>query len=136
MRLFDFVYYCIYRYVLKTPDRAASDTWPVLVVAFTPFLNVVFLYEAFALGLTGTLWPLPRKSVLIAAFIVLAALGFWHYSWKQNGVRVVRAYEKRGHPDKYVRLGSIIWWETLLLPFIFAGIFITLQKLTGWPPHP
>jgi hypothetical protein len=136
MRFFDWLYYCIYRYVLKTPDRAASDAWPCIFVAFTPCMHVMFAYETVALSITGVLWPLPRKPIFILIFALLLGGSFWHYVWKGNGVRVVNTYQKAGDPQRYTRLGRIICWETLLLPFIFAAIFILSQKLTAWPPHP
>jgi hypothetical protein len=63
-------------------------------------------------------------------------ISYWYYIGKENGAKVVHRYEKRGNEDKYARMGAIIFNETLLLPFIVAGVLILSQKLTGWPPPP
>ena len=61
---------------------------------------------------------------------------FWHYVWRGNGECVVRSYEERGELAKYARIGAFMWYETLLIPFVFSGILILSQKLIGWPLHP
>jgi hypothetical protein len=99
-------------------------------------MHVLFAYEAVVLSVTGALGPLPRKSIFLGILVASVAGSFWYYGWVGNGQRVVSTWEKLGEAEKYTQLGRIIWWETLLLPFIFAGVFITTQKLTGWPPHP
>jgi NADH:ubiquinone oxidoreductase subunit 6 (subunit J) len=136
MRFFDYIYYCVYRYVLKTPGRTYIDAWPNLFLALTLFLHAIFGYGFVGLMLTGSLWPLPSKLICGMALVVLMIMFYWYYNSKGNGSRVIRSYEKRDNPTKYARLGAIIVYEGFLLPFIVAGVLIVSQKLTGWPPHP
>jgi len=135
VRLFDYIYYCIYRYVLRTPDRAAIDAWPNIFIGFTFWVHIMFVYETVAMIMTGGLWHLPRTPVFIMLVILTMVALFWHYVWRGNGARVVHDYQKRGHAEKYARVGAFLWYESLLLPFAWGGIFILSQKLTGWPPH-
>jgi hypothetical protein len=136
MRFFDYAYYCIYRYVLKTPDKAAAGAWPGAFLGVTLLLHAAFAYELFALIVSGALWPIPNKLTCLAAMLLLVGLFYWYYDWRDNGVRVIRSFEKRGNPAKYARIGAVIWYEGLLFPFIVIGVLILSQKLTGWPPHP
>jgi hypothetical protein len=136
MKVLNFIYYCIYRYVLKTPDRVAVDAWPNIFVVFSLFVHAFFAYELVALIVSGGLWHLPSKPVFIAVLVLLLVASYWYYVWSGNGTRVVRCYEKRGNQEKYARMGALIWYETWLLPFMVIGVLILSQKLTGWPPHP
>jgi hypothetical protein len=76
------------------------------------------------------------RLVCVLVIVFLAAAFCWYYVWKENAVRVIGWFEKRGHEKKYARFGAIMLIETVLLPFIVGGILIISQKLTGWPPHP
>jgi hypothetical protein len=136
MRVLNFIYYCIYRYVSKTPALGNVDAWPNLFVVFTLFVHAFFAYELFALIVSGGLWHLPPKSIFIGTLVMLMAMSYWYYNSKENGAKVVRCYEERGNSAKYARIGAILWYETFLLPFIVIGVLILSQKLTGWPPHP
>ena len=96
----------------------------------------MFGYEVITLMISGALWPLPNKILFIVVVILSMALSYWYYGWKQNGERIVQSYEKQGNLVKYARIGALLWYEGLLLPFIVAAFLILSQKLTGWPPHP
>ena len=134
--MFDYIYYCIYQYVLKTLGRAAVDAAPHLFLVLTVFVHAFFAYELVALSVSGSLWSLPSKPVFIGVLVLLMIVSYCYYVSRGNGARVVRSYDKRGNQEKYARMGAAIWYETWLLPFIIAGILILSQKLTGWPPHP
>ncbi len=80
--------------------------------------------------------PTQGKVVVIGTLVFLMVTFYWYYSWKQNGVRVICSFEKRGNSASYARIGAFIWYESLLVLFIVAGALILCQKLTGWPPPP
>src|SRR5207253_1950604 len=128
-------YYCIYRYFVKTPDRAAADAWAIASLTWTLWIHGLMAYWIVELAVSWAL-PSPGKLVWGAAGVVLASMFYWYYAWKGNGSKVVHSFEKRGNEMHYARMGAIIWYESLLLIFIAVGLLIVSQKLTGWPPHP
>ncbi len=135
MKLLDYVYYCVYRYFSKAPDRAAADAWSIAVLTWTLWIHGLIAYWVVELAASWA-FPFPTKLIAGAAGIILAAIFYWYYAWKGNGARVVRSFEKCGCQAKYSRLGAALWWESLLILFIVVGLLILSQKLTGWPPHP
>lgn len=135
MRLLDYMYYCIYRYFSKTPDRAAADAWTIASLTWTLWIHGLMAYWVIELAVSWAL-PSPSKLMWAAAGIILAAMFYWHYIWKGNHERVIHSFEKRGDQTKYARVGAIMWWEGLLILFIVIGLVILSQKLTGWPPAP
>jgi hypothetical protein len=138
MKFFDYIYYCIYRYVLKTPDRKAADVWPHLFIAWTLWIHGLMAFWIFVLASEIQLPGVrnQRKLIGVGTFVILMLVFYWHYSWNDNGARVIHSFQKRGDPAKYAQMGAIMWWESLLLLFIVVGFLILSQKLTGWPPHP
>jgi hypothetical protein len=68
--------------------------------------------------------------------IVVVGFFFWYYDFQKNSARVIRYFEECGDPKKYARIGALMWYESLLLPFLFVGILVLIQQLTGWPPRP
>jgi hypothetical protein len=135
MRLLDYMYYCIYRYVLKTPDRVAADAWPIAFLTWTLWIHGLMAYALVALIIPGSL-PSPSKLVWTAGGVFLAALFYWYYVWKGNGSRLIHSFEERRNETHYARMGAMMWWESLLIVFIVGGFLILSQKLTGWPPRP
>jgi hypothetical protein len=138
MRLLNLVYYCIYRYVLKTPGRLAADAWSGVILAWSLWIHALMAFWIFTLA-TRVHLPVTAnagKIIWLGALFLLAAMFYWHYVWKGNNERVIQRLEKRGSPEKYARIGSIMWYESLLLVFVCVGLLILSQKLTGWPPHP
>ena len=137
MRLFDYIYYCLYRFVLKTPVRADADAWPGVFLAMIIWIDGLTIYFFYTL-VAGS--PFDSKGnlrlICIVGFMLTLALLCWYYVWLENAGRVIREYEKRGADKKYARLGAIIFIGTALLPLGYTGMMTLSQKLTGWPPHP
>ena len=130
------MYYCIYRYVLKTPPWTRSaDALPGVFLAWTLSIHGLVILWIFTLAANLRPHPL-AKPIGVAVLVLLLALFCWHYVWKENSTRVIRVFEKRGDHAKYARIGAIMWYESLLILFIVGGLLILSQKLTGWPPHP
>lgn len=138
MKILDYMYYCIYRYVLKTPDRVAADTWPNLFLGWTLWIHALMAFWVFTLAaeMRVPLSHVQGEMAVVATLIFLMAIFYWYYAWRGNDQRVIQSFEKRGNQARYARLGAIMWYESLLVVFIVGGVLILSQKLTGWPPRP
>jgi hypothetical protein len=131
LRLADYVYYCIYRFVSKTPDRGAADVWPVLFLALALCTHAFCGYFVVSQIAGFELAPLSRMKVVIATTVILlSSLFFWHYVYRGYGERVVIIYSTVGREGKYARVGLMMFVETLLLPFIVACVLVAWTKLT------
>jgi uncharacterized BrkB/YihY/UPF0761 family membrane protein len=137
LRLLDYIYYCLYRLVLKTPIRADADAWPGVFLAMIIWIHGLTIYFFYTLvaGLPFG-WNTNLKLICVVGMVITLALLCWYYVWLENAGRVIREYEKHGKDKKYARLGAVMFIETALLPLSFTGLMVLSQKLTGWPPHP
>lgn len=137
MKVLNFIYYCFYRFYLRTPLRSEADAWPIIFLALTLCLHALAFYFLVTL-LAGE--PMVAKTEIkvvgVVAMIILMAAFFWYDVWKDNGTRVIRSFEKLGNDAKYSRLGAIMFVETACLPLGLILLLVLSQKLTGWPPHP
>lgn len=132
MKLANYIYYCIYRFVLKTPARSYADAWPIAFLALTLAIHVLSIYFLFALVAEKAMAPVVLiKRFGVAAIIFLMGLFFWHYVMKGNGPRVISSFEKLGNEGKYAREGAIMFVETLLLPLTLTCLLILWTKLRG-----
>ena|ERR1700739_3058902 len=137
MRVMNYVYYCLYRFVLKTPLRVEADAWPGVFLALTLCIHALTIYFFYTLLADSAFGPRSTiRMICIVGMVLILIILYWYYVWMENAARVIREYEKRGNDKKYARLGAIILFETALLPLGLSGILILTQKLTGWPPHP
>jgi len=134
MKLFNYIYYCIYRYVLKAPDRVAADAWPPVFLGWTLWIHALMLYWLAFLIAPGKVPALPNKIICVGVMIFLIAVFSWYYVLRENGARVIRSFEQRQNQGNYARLGALMWYESLLVLFMVVGVLALSQRLTGWPP--
>jgi hypothetical protein len=122
MRLLNYVYYCSYRFFLKTSLRSYADAGPGLFLALSIWIHGMMLYYLFTL-ITGMelMSGTEGRLVCVLVIVFLVAAFCWYYAWKENAARVIGSFEKRGNGKKYARLGAIMLIETVLLPFIVGG---------------
>jgi hypothetical protein len=140
VKLFDYIYYCSYRFFLKTPLRSGVDAWPGVFLAISTFVHGLTLYFLFSLvtgldGIEAILHDAGRLAC-IASMFLLSAVFCWYYVWKENAGRVIRSFDRRGNERKYARLGALMLIETVLLAPVVIFLLVMSQKLSGWPPHP
>jgi hypothetical protein len=140
MKLLDYIYYCSYRFFLRTPLRSGADAWPSVFLAISTFVNALTIYFLLTVvtGIDG-IDRIPHDVGRLLSVILMfffAALLCWHYVWRENAGRVISSFEKRGNRGKYAVIGAIMVAETLCLPFTLMLVLICSQRLTGWPPHP
>jgi hypothetical protein len=130
----NYVYYCIYRFVSTTPDRAASDAWPIVFLALSMWIHGLIAYWIVTLVVGFGLESRTGRTLCVVIMLTLMIALSWHYVWKGNGERVVRSYQKLGREKKYAWIGALMFAETLLVVFMVGGLLIVSQKLFGWPP--
>jgi hypothetical protein len=117
---------------LRTPGRSYADAWPVVFLAFTIWIHSLTVYFLFTLLAEKQMAPSTAlKGVGFVSIVLLILLFFWHYVLKRNGARVITLFEKRGNEVKYVRMGALIFAETLLLPLALSCLLILWSKLKG-----
>jgi hypothetical protein len=136
VKLLNYIYYCFYRFYLKTPLRSEADVWPTVFLALTLCIHALAIY--FLVTLVAGVRMVAKaeiKTVGVVAMILLMVAFFWYYVLKENGTRVVRSFEKLGNEAKYWRLGAIMVVETACLPVGLPLLLILSQKLIGWPQH-
>ena len=128
----DYIYYCIYRFVLRTPAKSYADAWPIVFLALTLCVHVLTVYFLVTL-LTGTevAHSAQAKGVSLAAFFLLTVMFFWHYAVKGHGSQVISSFEEHGIDAKYWRAGAIMFLETLLLPLTLSCFLIFAPKVLG-----
>ncbi len=130
MKLADYIYYCIYRFVLRTPTRSYADAWPIAFLALTLWTHLLTVYFIISRILGKPMAAsLQLKEIGIVSMVLSMVLFFWHYVIGGNGVRVVASFEELGNENKYARTGMIIFAETLFLPLLAVGIMIYWRKL-------
>jgi hypothetical protein len=136
MKIVDYVYYCIYRFFLRTPIRSDADVWPGVFLPLTLCIHALTIYFLWTL-FDGRIFAKAEVKIIgVVAMVLLLAASCWHYVWKENGARVIRSFERRGNETRYALLGAIMFIETACLPLGLSLLLILTQKLTGWPPRP
>ena len=138
MKVMDYIYYCFYRYVLRTPNREAAEIWPAVFLGWTLWIHglMAFWILTLAVRFQIPISPGRAKTIVIGTLFFLMLFFHWHYIWRNNAARVIQSFEKRENPKRYARFGAVMWYESLLLLFLVVGVLILSQKLTGWPPRP
>lgn len=132
MKLANYIYYCIYRFVLKTPARSDADAWAIVFLALTLGIHMLTGYFIITqLAGADMASSAQLKEIGVAAFIVLIVLFFVHYVMNGNGLRVISSFEKLASDAKYARVGAIMFVETLLLPLTLSCLLILWTKLSG-----
>lgn len=128
----NFIYYAIYRFVIKTPARSYADAWPIAFLALTMWIHGLSAYFIIARLVGSNLIPSAQlKGIGIAVMTFLTVLFFFHYVVRGNGSRVITSFEKQGSDRKYAQAGAIMFVETLLLPLALVCILILKSKLNG-----
>lgn len=132
MKWADYIYYCIYRFVLKTPARSYADAWPIAFLALTLWTHVLTVYFLITLAVGKAMdASLLTNKFCISVIVGLIVLFFWHYVLRGNAARVISSFEKRGDERKYARVGAIMFVETVLLPLTLVCLLILGTKLKG-----
>jgi hypothetical protein len=134
MKLADYIYYCIYRFILKTPARKGADAWPGVFLALTSVIHLMAIYFVLAVTFKGVSIPIGElKLVVCGLMILLLGLSFRLYVWKARGIQVIKSFEKLGHKNRYAIIGFILFVETTILPLSMSVFFIFSSRLIGWP---
>jgi hypothetical protein len=130
MEWIDYVYYCIYRFVLKTPDRSGAEVWPIVFLALALWIHGLTVYFVFT-QVTGMeiATSAVLKKIGVGAMILTMLFFFWRYVIQENSARVISSFEKRGNERKYARVGMIMFIETLLLPLVLVCLVLVWTKL-------
>jgi hypothetical protein len=103
-------------------------------LAVTISVHTLAVYWLFTLALGTKMLPRTEiRAICVIAMVVLLAVFYWHYVWKENGARIIRSFEKRGSHAKYAWLGAFMFVETALLPLTLALLLVLARRLTGWP---
>jgi hypothetical protein len=130
MKLADYIYYCIYRFILKTPNRSYADAWPIAFLPLTLWIHVLTVYFLFTQFSGRHMAPSAQvKEICLVVLISSMALFFWHYVVRGNGSRVIASFEKLGNERKFARVGLIMFVEALLLPLTLVFLLILWTKL-------
>src|SRR5947208_2645347 len=117
MRLLNYIYYCSYRFFLKTSFRPHVDAAPGVFLALTVAMHGLTLYFLFTVATGRAMIPdTEGRLAFVATMVLLLAIFYWYYVWKGNAARVIASFEKRGNDRKYALLGAIMLIETALLP--------------------
>jgi H+/Cl- antiporter ClcA len=129
MDMINYIYYCIYRFVLKTPARSDAEAWAGVFLALTAIIHAITFYFLFTL-LTDKQMAPPAQLKLggVAAMFLLIGVSFWHYVFRGNGPKVIKAFEKQRTDANYARTGAIMFAETLLLPLALSFLLTFLAK--------
>ncbi len=132
MKWADYIYYCIYRFVLNTPTRSYADAWPIAFLALTLWIHGLTAYFMLTrIAGVEMAASVPLKQVGVAVMVLTMVFFFWHYVMQENGHRVISSFEKLGNEGKYARAGAIIFVETLLLPLALVGLLLVWTKVIG-----
>jgi hypothetical protein len=130
----NYIYYCIYRFILKTPARSNADVWPIVFLALTICTHAISVYFVLTLFTHTRMDPTGRIKVIgIISMVILMLFFFVHYTARGNGVRVIRSFDKLGNNRNYARMGAFMFVETTLLPLTLMFALLLSQKLTWWP---
>jgi len=130
MRLADYVYYCIYRFVLRTPTKSYADAWPIVFLALTLWTHALTAYFIFT-QVAGTEMAASvfLKKIGVTLMVFTIGFFFWHYIMQENGARVISSFEKLGNEGKYARTGLVLFVETILLPLAMVCSLVAWKKL-------
>jgi hypothetical protein len=123
LSLFDRIYYCIFNFFMKTPRRDEPHVMAVTIIAHMIGINTIVLL-LFIKSQTGI--QIARGNAIIGIlllYVLLFSLTAYYYDWKKNGERIVKYYKGKMDASVNVVIGYIIFFESLLLPFIIGIIF-------------
>jgi len=135
MKIINYIFYCTYRFVLKTPNKNnALDVAGVL----TPY---IFVMHGVAIYCT-LLFFLNRRdlingtstSIMVFIFFALVAMSCFYYVIKKNDKKVLKQFNNLNNSSKPTWIGFFLFIETLLLGFIVAGLLILYTKIFRGEP--
>jgi hypothetical protein len=128
MNMVNYIYYCIYRFVLKTPGKAIAEEWAVVFLALTATVHAEMTY-CFVLLATGhSLLPSRQaQPYIVLAMVLLIGLSFFHYIKNGNSNKVITTFKWAKEANKYAWIGGLMFFETVLLPAVVAGYFIVFN---------
>jgi len=132
MKWADYIYYCIYRFVLITPTKSYADAWPIAFLALTLWIHGLTAYFIVTrVAGVEMAASVPLKKIGVAVMVLTMVFFFWHYVMQGNGARVISSFEKLGNEGKYARAGVIMFVETLLLPLTLVCLLLVWTKVKG-----
>jgi hypothetical protein len=108
---------------MKTPRRDEPYVMAVTIIAHMIGINTIVLL-LFIKSQTGI--QIARGNAIIGIlllYVLLFSLTAYYYDWKKNGERIVKYYKGKMDASVSVVIGYIIFFESLLLPFIIGIIF-------------
>ena len=121
----DWIYFCIYCLIQRTPERRAADVWPSLFITLSVMSHVTMVDWLISMA-TGTSMSqlIVSKGIYIAVTVGLGALLIWHYLFRGNHARIVR--ERRDDPRQAhcARIGFMLSVEAIGFPFLVVGLLI------------
>lgn len=130
MHIADYIYYCVYRFVLRTPARSYADAWPIAFLALTLWIHGLTAYFVFTrVAGVEMASSILLKLIGLAAMVLTMIFFFWHYVLRGGGARVISSFAKLGDDGKYAGAGLIMFIETLLLPMGLVCLLLACTKL-------
>lgn len=118
--------------MLTRPDPSYAEAYAVTFPALALWIHALAIYFLITWFAGIDMAPSAVGKTIGAAFMIpLMVFFFWHYTYRENGERVVKSFEKLGNKEKCARMGLIMIIETSLLPLIMVGLRVAWIKLTG-----
>jgi hypothetical protein len=132
MRILNFIYYSIYRFVLKTPTPEYAKAWAVVFAPYTVWSHALGAYFLVTHYTGAPMAPAAHaKAIGIVVMASTMLLSFRYYITSGTGERVIGRYAKRGSDTKYALIGAIMLIETTLLPLALVFGVFWLERLRG-----
>ena len=83
MNPLDWVYFCIYCFIQRTPERRAADVWPSLFIVLSVMSHVTMVDWLIAVLNGSSMSQLVvSKQIYIAVTVGLGAFLLWHYLFR------------------------------------------------------
>jgi hypothetical protein len=120
---FDRIYYCVFSFVMKTPQRDMPHVASSMIMALIMIMHTVLLL-AFIKSKAGIQMALVNVKIIIVLIVVLSCFltGYYYYS-KKNGDRIVKHYKEKMDARVSAIIGFIVFIESAFLPVIIGIIY-------------
>lgn len=120
LSIFDYIYYCVYKILMKSPSRDAAHVSSVTFLTTMIGIHATFIYLIIADKMNLNIKY--NKIVIMLIMFITAGILFYYYILKNNGKKIVKYYKDKAGDKHSVLIGNIVFIETFLFPFIVWGL--------------
>ena len=130
MRIFDFLYYCLYR-IFNSIKRAEFKDEKLTCILYSILLstNTIILFSTLKFVIPKGMFNNFYMNVLLKLLLIIVFLVFYlfcnnYFIVKNNWIRIITSYD-----DKYFSRVNYIIWIGIIYPIFTFGSFIGIAIL-------